>query len=358
MAVSANTILTDLLLRHQLQLQRVATSEANAMRAILRELSIELANKTIMIDPSSPTRTRYKTQRTAKLLSEAKQLIGEQFTRMLKTFSGRMEDLALIEGSFVLDSINTASGMSLALATTLPKASIRAIVKESYLRGGLLEEWFSRASQGYVMGFRQAIQNGMANGEGASEIAKRIIGKKREFPGDRSLYDEQLRKTEALTRSAVMHTSNEARMSALRENSDLVNGYQWLATLDTRTCIACASLDGLEWDTDGNGIGNSVSFQEPPLHWGCRCTLTPVLKSWQELGIDLQEAPEGTRASMDGQVAASQTFEDWIGGKDSKFQRDYLGAGRYELWKDGKITFSDLITQKSRPLTIEELKQL
>jgi hypothetical protein len=34
-----------------------------------------------------------------------------------------------------------------------------------------------------------------------------------------------------------------------------------------------------------------------------------VLKTWRELGIDADEVPQTTRASMDGQVPAKQTFE-------------------------------------------------
>jgi hypothetical protein len=36
--------------------------------------------------------------------------------------------------------------------------------------------------------------------------------------------------------------------------------------------------------------------------------------------------------------------------------RAVLGPGRYKLWKEGRISFSDLIDQRGNPMTIEQLK--
>ena len=67
--------------------------------------------------------------------------------------------------------------------------------------------------------------------------------------------------------------------------------------------------------------------------------------------------PEGTRSSLDGYVPQTTTFDKWIEGKSDKFKEDYLGKGRYNLYKDGKITFSDLVRQDGRTLTLKELRE-
>ena len=60
--------------------------------------------------------------------------------------------------------------------------------------------------------------------------------------------------------------------------------------------------------------------------------------------------------SMDGQVAAETTFEDWLK-KQSKGRQDtVLGDGKAALWRDGKINFRDLLDQNGRPLTTEQLR--
>ena len=40
------------------------------------------------------------------------------------------------------------------------------------------------------------------------------------------------------------------------------------------------------------------------------------------------------------------------------YAEKYLGKNRFELYKEGKITLSDLVNQKGRVLTIAELKKL
>lgn len=90
----------------------------------------------------------------------------------------------------------------------------------------------------------------------------------------------------------------------------------------------------------------------------CRCTLTPLLKSWEELGMDLPEFDPSTRASMDGQVSDTLDFKEWFDSKGAAFQAKWLGPGRYELWQKGKITFRDLVDQNGRELTLKQLAEL
>ena len=106
-----------------------------------------------------------------------------------------------------------------------------------------------------------------------------------------------------------------------------------------------------------NAKGKKYPFRYTPYGWNCRCQIVPVLKSWKELGIDEEEVPVGTRSSLDGYVSQDMTFDKWLKTKSSEFQKEYLGAGRYELYSKGKITLSDLINQKGRYLSIKELKE-
>lgn len=104
----------------------------------------------------------------------------------------------------------------------------------------------------------------------------------------------------------------------------------------------------------------------PPFHWNCRSTLSPALKSYTELAgtEDLSPAKrralEGmdkrTRASMNGQVPAKQSYEDWLRDQDEETQKEVLGEVRWGLWKKGLTGMSDMIHQNRRPLTIAELE--
>ncbi len=115
--------------------------------------------------------------------------------------------------------------------------------------------------------------------------------------------------------------------------------------------------DGKRWTTDSKPISHSIPYTVPPLHFRCRCSMVPVLKTWEELGIDMQELPDGTWASMEGQVN-DKTFSDWLKRKESEtpgFADKTLGKGRAELFRDGKLTMDQMISG-GKPLTLGELK--
>lgn len=87
----------------------------------------------------------------------------------------------------------------------------------------------------------------------------------------------------------------------------------------------------------------------------CRCTTVDITKTWRELGIDIDEAPAGTRASMEGQVS-DKTFEEFLKRKGTAYQNEVLGKGRAELYRNGTITFNQLLNQDGNMLTLKELE--
>jgi hypothetical protein len=93
-----------------------------------------------------------------------------------------------------------------------------------------------------------------------------------------------------------------------------------------------------------------------PRHWNCRSIEVPILKSWREMGVDMDEFEPSTRASMDGAVAAQMSFKDWLATRTAAQQDKILGVGKADLWREGKITLTDLLDMGGRPMTLEELR--
>jgi uncharacterized protein with gpF-like domain len=152
------------------------------------------------------------------------------------------------------------------------------------------------------------------------------------------------RQAEAISVTATAHVSNRARDLFYDANADLIKGYQRVETLDERTCIICGE--------PSQGDGHVFAADEPrpqlPAHIRCRGTYVPVLKSWREMGIDADELPPGTRASMDGQVAETVTWADRLAKASPAKQDEMLNSptrGRLyrsgvkleSMVKDGKI---------------------
>jgi SPP1 gp7 family putative phage head morphogenesis protein len=187
------------------------------------------------------------------------------------------------------------------------------------------------------------------------------------------IFSMSTRDASALIRTSVMSIANAARHETLQANDDVIDGQQWLSTLDPRTCVACMALSGQAWDSDGNPLGDTTADfpGPPPLHWACRCTLSALLKSWEQLAQDAKgdeklgrkldriekKIGKGTQASMGGPVPADFSYSDWLERRSEPEQQEILGQGKWQLWKDGKIGLTDLIDQSARPLTMKELSK-
>ena len=166
----------------------------------------------------------------------------------------------------------------------------------------------------------------------------------------------------ALVATSVNAVSNRARTETFKENDDVIKGQQQVSTLDNKTSDICISYSGMAWDLEGEPLpdtNTTLPFNGgPPRHFNCRSSLVPVLKSFEELGLPPQNFPEGTRASIDGQVPADITFNEFLRGKSKTFQDRLLGKRRAGLWRSNRINLRDLVDQTGRPLTVDELLAL
>ena len=155
------------------------------------------------------------------------------------------------------------------------------------------------------------------------------------------------RQAEALTRTAIMHVSNTARDVFWSANEDIIQGYMRVETLDERTCIECGIADGTMY-----GVNEPRPFL--PSHVNCRGIMVPVFKSFRELGIDADELPETTRASMNGQVPKYTTWKDMLESASPKEQAEILGPTRAKLYQLGMPVES--FVKDGKLLTLKELK--
>ena len=121
-----------------------------------------------------------------------------------------------------------------------------------------------------------------------------------------------------------------------------------------------------------------------PIHFACRCTLVPVMRSWKELANvkvkdqdnkkveDLFQAKlkekgfsdekiaqihMNQRASIDGQVPSTQNYEQWLKTKPTELQQQVLGQQRWQLWHDGKADIDQMVDGNGQPLSVAELHQ-
>jgi SPP1 gp7 family putative phage head morphogenesis protein len=152
-----------------------------------------------------------------------------------------------------------------------------------------------------------------------------------------------LRKSlEANTRTILQSFADVAHRETFKENDSLFRGYRVLATLDLRTCLVCASLEGKIYKT----LDDVPTL---PIHTNCRCVLIPIIRGYSDIQY------EGERAAMDAPEKGNVTYEEWFDKQSDERQLDILGRTRYEMYKGGD-KIKDFVSG-NKILTLDELRK-
>ena len=266
----------------------------------------------------------------------------------LKTPDLRKDFLTLAqnEQDHLLD-YNELAGIVL-FSSVLPESSIERLVDSAQLEGATVKAWNNGLNADQKKRLECELKIGVSLGETTPMLAQRIA----------HVLEKNKRDATAIALTGAGAIVSEIRQAFFEANDDVIKCYKYQATLDTRTSALCRAYDGLTWDKDYKPIGHDLPFRKPRVntHFNCRSTIIPVTKSWDELGVDgMNDAPKGTRSSMNGYVPQDMTFNDWLKTQSPETIEKTLGKGRAELFMQGKITMRDLITQQGRVLDLSEL---
>jgi len=228
------------------------------------------------------------------------------------------------------------------------------------IEGAALTVWWQRQSTQLQSSIMDQIRTSLENGESTQQATTRIVGGTVDGVRVAGVMQTARRKAEALVRTAINEIVTQTRLNTIQDLSDVAKAVQRVSTLDSRTSDICIAYSGLVWDSQSLApIGHNLPFNGgPPRHFNCRSSIVPVLRSFEELGIDATEIPLATRASMDGAVPGDISFGDWLRGKSKTFQDSVLGPARARLWRNGDITLTQLVDMRGNPLTLDQLESL
>jgi SPP1 gp7 family putative phage head morphogenesis protein len=350
---TVNGKLVDRGIRHATQLERLKAGETRKVASYLnREVFPDLTEKLRMRLDRIASRGFDRGPWTTRRYKDMVQRMGRQITDGMngahQQLRASLKDLAELEGEWQVATLRQAAG-PFGLEFQMPaRPTLRAIVDKQPVRGLRLKKWFKNLEASTKNALGREIGIGMAQGETTDQIVRRISGTAARKFADGQLAAVQ-RHAETIVRTSVSHTAAQARELTYAENADLITGILWVSTLDGRTSEICIGLDGQVFRVDGG--------ERPPAHPNCRSSTVPQLKSWKELGIDLEEAPIGTRASMSGQVPSDITYRDWIQTQPPEIQDQVLGRGKAQLMRSG-VSVDKFFDARNRPLTLTQIRKL
>lgn len=357
---------------------RVAAGQQKAALARLAELQTDLTGALENSTGLSPN----KLAKLDALLKQTDKSIAQGYQDIKGTHAEGLAGIAKIESKHAAKLVTAGIGVPV-VSVMIPEKQMEAIVDGKHIFGHSAGEWWDGQANDLQQKFRGVVQQGILLGQSIDEMTAKVRGTKAGNYED-GIMPAKKREAAALVRSAAISVANEARLRQFKEMGDLVKGIQWVATLDTRTTPICRALDGKQWRLpDLKPIGHDKQFPGPTAHWNCRSSQISVLRSWDELagkelpsiGEEELEAqmrknaqaaglpPEkvamqisNQRASMNGPVKATNSFEEWLRLQSDARVDEILGPGKAALWKTGKVTVSDMTDQTNRPLTIKQLE--
>lgn len=222
------------------------------------------------------------TARKEEMIAEIRALTKGAYDKTHAHIERELIGLAGSESEFANKAINKVAKANVASKLPSPQR-LKSIVTEKPLHGKILKPWLDGMGAGTAANVEQQIRLGLGAGEGIDKIVARVTGTEG-FGGSRN-------SARAMVRTAVSAVSNAAQQETWEANSDVVTGWRFVATLDSRTTLICANQDGREYPLGEGPI--------PPLHVACRSVTIAVTKP---LG---QSYKPSTRASAEGQLPAS-----------------------------------------------------
>ena len=387
---TANEIYLDAALRHQVDLRRYSSGEIKDIRAVLLQADRELVR--LLRDRLSElglpaSRGDGSVQRLRALLKDVRIARKEALDIVRQRTEENLEDVGTIEAHHEVDMLEAAIPIRLELATVSVKR-IHAIVKNSPFQGQILAKWFDQLDAGDQQRLERAITLGITNGETVDQIIRRVVGTRAASYQDGALSVTR-RNAEAIVRTAVNHVSNAARQEVWDENSDILSGERWTATLDGRTSAYCRAMDGKVFRV-GSG-------PRPPGHFNCRSVMVAVLNGIAIVGerpyvvdtrrpgnrrTDFRKDAEAQAGSAwkgmssaernaataklrnawaqknIGRVPAATTYQQWLSNQDAAFQDKVLGQKKGRLFRQGGLQLDQFVDRAGNELNLSQLKEL
>jgi len=235
--------------RHQVFLQRYGGGESKKAIATLNRLRRDI-NARLMQEP-----TQFQAARLYAVLEDIEKLAADAFGVMISRIQAEVPKLAANEAEFsaVLYGKGAVIDFSIPSEQSLLQAvSLAALPAVKGYSSITIDEALRQFSTKKARQISQLIRDRLVLGDTTPDIAKAV---------GQIMTGLQQRQLDALVRTIVNHVSSVARYQVYEENADIMDGYQWVATLDNKTTIICGTRDGEVYKLGAGPM--------PPAHYNC-----------------------------------------------------------------------------------------
>jgi SPP1 gp7 family putative phage head morphogenesis protein len=332
----------NVLTRRQIFNQRFAGGEAIAAENILKRMYDRVTER-LTRDP-----TEFQMLNLTRMRNDIANILDINMDDMKRSIVDNAVEFAEAESDFMYTALSSETSVVLALPAVEQ-------VKQAVLQAGMdvvvgtgtltINEALDKFAVNKGIEIRQAINDGVLEGQTNKQIAATI----KDY-GD-NLHRGQIN---ALVRTSINNASAQARRVVTEDNANILEGDEWVATLDSRTTLICGGRDGRVYPI------NRGPF--PPAHWNCRSLRVPKVREEFRLDDGLGRRPQ---VGADGPEAVSseRTFNSFMRDQPADFQDEYFsqfsdGLEKAALFRRGRLTIDRFRDELGRNYTLQQLKAL
>lgn len=338
--MSSTQYLTNTATRHQVFLQRFAGGESKKAQKVLDRLRRGI-NARLALEP-----TDFQRNRLELVLKDIDALSVEAFTNISRQTIVGTQDLAKSEAAFSAHLFDKATTLETNFIIPADAVLINAVMGSSmsttFNTGMTIEDALRQFSTKKRKQIAQMISDGVTLGE-TTPVISRNVGN--------LINTLTRRQLDSLVRTITNHTASAARNQIYEANSDVLDGYRFIATLDGRTTLICASNDQKVFPI---GVGAPM----PPLHWGCRSTTIPAVSPEFDVGSKLHGQRPSVGSTGAKQVSGRVTYGGWLKKQPTEFIDEALGTERSRLFRSGKLKIENFVDPTGRVYTLKQLESL
>lgn len=245
--MSSTQYISDASTRHQVFLQRYGAGQSKeavrALNRLRRDIMARLAQEP----------TQFQAQRLTAVLKDIEELSALAFKDMATNIKFGAMQLAANEAEFSAQLYNRATSANFSLPS---EGALLAAVEIAPMTAPIGHKAITIDEALQAFGIKKAkqivqtITDGVVLGDTTPVISRKL---------SETITTLQRRQLDTLVRTITNHVSSVSRAALYEANSDIINGYKWISTLDNRTTLICASRDGKTYPVGG---------PLPPAHWG------------------------------------------------------------------------------------------
>lgn len=309
----------------------------------LYEEGVQIQNRRIMKRHRFKLKDLLKTDIKADMTPEVKRFAKELFAHK----SGSLKEFSATQMDFHSDNLYKETRQF--YKTTRPRTKqLLAEVTGPNIKGPRnLKKNVANISSGELVRMQTKVKAGLAKGMAHNDIVNEVL--------KTTKITEHQAKT--LTRTAITSTQSAALQKVTEQNKDIIEGYMFTAILDSRTSSICSHHNGKVYPLDDKRF-------LPPLHWNCRSTMIPVLKSKEAMlatdsnKIKKTELKKKDPSLLNGKPALRKSFSEWLRTQSFTVQKKLLnGESQANLFREGKLKVDQFITAQGKALSIQALRR-